>query len=143
MNHGSIRVLIIISNISMSAEHAKPIDELLLSDLETVGFTSQVDEYLALNEVSREQVVAEMERSQGITLVVAVGNVKLSKEMQAEGKVQAGSPEHEALANEQAAASVPAEASAPEAPAASEEVAPEASSEAAPEVTPEAPAPQV
>lgn len=109
--HDKIKTLIIISNILMSAEHAKPVDALQLVDLQTVGFTSQVDEYLALNGVTRDEVVAEMERFQDITLAVAIGNVKGTKQMQAEGVVQAGSPEHAALSAEQDAA---AEGSAPE-----------------------------
>ena len=82
----------------------KSFDALTLSDLQTVGFSSELQEYLNVNHVSKDEVVAELEAHSDLTLAAAIGNIKTTRQIQGAGEVQAGSPEHAALSAEQEAA---------------------------------------
>jgi len=82
----------------------KPFDALTLSDLQTVGFSSELHEYLSVNHVSKDEVVAELEARPDLSLAAAIGNIKTTRQIQGAGEIQAGSPEHATLSAEQDAA---------------------------------------
>ena len=82
----------------------KPFDALTLTDLQTVGFSTELHEYMNVNHVSKDEVLAELEAHSDLTLVAAIGNIKTTKSIKAAGEIQAGSPEHAELSAKQEAA---------------------------------------